>query len=92
MGTDGPQKKIDNRGNQYVTMAQNLLTNLQTKLVDRLDVNFHIKDKLLPDFDYRIFIYFRNTDSWIGRTAHIQFLECQRLMNMLVYRYRDFFT
>ena len=31
-------------------------------------------------------------DSWIGRTAHIQFLECQPLMKMLVYRYKDFFT
>ena len=31
-------------------------------------------------------------DSWIGRTAHIQFLENQPLMKMLVYRYRDFFA
>lgn len=63
----------NNRGNQYIAMAQNLLSNLNTKLLYRLDVNFHIKDK--------------NMDSWIGRTAHIQFLECQPLMKMLVYRY-----
>ena len=35
----------NNRGNQYIAMAQNLLTNLNTKLLYRLDVNFHIKDK-----------------------------------------------
>jgi len=59
-------------------MAQNLLTNLNTKLLYRIDVNFHIKDK--------------NMDSWIGRKAHIEFLECQPLMKMLVYRYADFFA
>lgn len=35
----------NNRGNQYIAMAQNLLSNLNTKLLYRLDVNFHIKDK-----------------------------------------------
>jgi len=30
-------------------------------------------------------------DSWIGRTAHILFLENIELMKMLVYRYKDFF-
>ena len=34
----------------------------------------------------------RNMDSWIGRKAHIEFLECQPLMKMLVYRYADFFA
>ena len=37
-------------------------------------------------------LFNRNMDSWIGRTAHIQFLECQPLMKMLVYRYQDFFA
>lgn len=35
----------NNRGNQYIAMAQNLLMNLNAKLLYRLDVNFHIKDK-----------------------------------------------
>ena len=72
------QTDLNNRGNQYIAMAQNLLKPLNTRLLYRLDVNFHIKDK--------------NMDSWIGRTAHIQFLECHPLMKMLVYRYRDFFA
>lgn len=42
-------------------MAKNILGNLKTKMLFRLDVNFKIKDS--------------NLDSWIGRTAHIQFLE-----------------
>ena len=36
--------------------------------------------------------FYRNMDSWIGRKAHIEFLECQPLMKMLVYRYADFFA
>ena len=36
---------LNNRGNTYISMAQNLLTGLKTKLLYRLDVNFHIKDK-----------------------------------------------
>ena len=34
----------------------------------------------------------RNLDSFIGRTAHIQFLECQPLMKMIVSRYNQFFS
>jgi hypothetical protein len=54
-------------------MAQNLLGQVQVKLIYRIDVNFNIVDK--------------NMDSWIGRTAHIQFLENQQFMKMMVYRY-----
>ena len=49
------------QGQQYRQMAKNILSNLKTKMLFRLDVNFKIKDS--------------NLDSWIGRTAHIQFLE-----------------
>lgn len=59
-------------------MAQNILGGLKSKMLFRLDVNFKIKDK--------------NLDSWIGRTAHIQFLENQQFMKMLIHRYRDFFS
>ena len=44
---------------------------------------------------YRIDVDFRisetNLDSFIGRTAHIQFLECQNLMKMLIHRFKEFF-
>lgn len=33
------------KGNLYIKMAQNLLSNLQTKLLYRIDVNFKINDK-----------------------------------------------
>jgi hypothetical protein len=69
---------VKTSGNYYISMAENLLSKCQTKLLYRLDVNFQIKDQ--------------NMDSWIGRTAHIQFLECVPLMKMLVYRYREFFV
>ena len=59
-------------------MAKNILGGLKSKMLFRLDVNFRIKDK--------------NLDSWIGRTAHIQFLENQQFMKMLIHRYRDFFS
>jgi hypothetical protein len=59
-------------------MATNILGGLKAKMLFRLDVNFKIKDK--------------NLDSWIGRTAHIQFLENQQFMKMLIHRYRDFFS
>ena len=42
-------------------MAKNILGGLKSKMLFRLDINFKIKDK--------------NLDAWIGRTAHIQFLE-----------------
>tara|TARA_B110000285_G_C14936041_1_gene519636 strand:- start:47 stop:226 length:180 start_codon:yes stop_codon:yes gene_type:complete len=59
-------------------MAKNILGGMNSKMLFRLDVNFKIKDK--------------NLDAWIGRTAHIQFLENQQFMKMLIHRYRDFFS
>ena len=44
-GAQAAAADTNNRGNQYIAMAQNLLSNLNTKLLYRLDVNFHIKDK-----------------------------------------------
>jgi len=43
-------------------MARNILGNLPIDVLYRMDVNFRITDK--------------NLDAMIGRTAHIQFLEC----------------
>lgn len=50
------------KGNIYIKMARNLLSNLPIDVLYRIDVDFRIAEK--------------NLDSFIGRTAHIQFLEC----------------
>ena len=49
-----------------------------TPLTINVALNFKIQDS--------------NLDSWIGRTAHIQFLENQQFIKMLIYRYRDCFA
>jgi len=66
------------RGNIYIKMARNILSNLPIDVLYRIDVNFRISEK--------------NLDSFIGRTAHIQFLECQNVMKMLIYRFKEFFA
>ncbi len=50
-------------------MAYNILSKIDRGNIRRIDVNFHIPEK--------------NLDSFIGRTAHIQFLENIPLMNIL---------
>jgi len=57
----------------YREMVNNLWGPVDPKRVQRLDVNFHIPDK--------------NLDTFIGRAAHIQFLECQPIMKMLIHNY-----
>ena len=66
-----------NKGNIYIKMARNLLSGLPLDVLYRIDVDFRISEK--------------NLDSFIGRTAHIQFLECQTVMKMLIYRFKEFF-
>jgi hypothetical protein len=65
-------------GNLYIKMAKNLLHNLPQDVLYRIDVDFSISEI--------------NLDAFIGRTAHIQFLECQNLMKMLIYRFKEFFA
>jgi len=64
-------------GQVYIQMAQNILGNLPADVLYRIDVDFRIEET--------------NLDSFIGRTAHIQFLECQNMMKMLIHRFREFF-
>jgi hypothetical protein len=59
-------------------MVNNLLGNIPLEVLYRLDVNFNISEN--------------NLDSYIGRTAHILFLENEELMKMIVSRYKDFFS
>jgi hypothetical protein len=65
------------KGNIYIKMARNLLSNLPLDVLYRINVDFCITEK--------------NLDSFIGRTAHIQFLECQNVMRMIIYRFKEFF-
>ena len=46
----------------YIQRAQNILGNIPADVLYRIDVDFRIEET--------------NLDSFIGRTAHIQFLEC----------------
>lgn len=59
-------------------MAHNLLGNTSLESIFRLDVNFNIEEK--------------NIDSYIGRKAHILFLENEELLKMIISRYKTFFS
>ena len=63
--------KIFSRAELYRTMVYNILSKVNKESVRRIDVNFVIPDK--------------NLDSFIGRTAHIQFLENIPFMKILFY-------
>ena len=65
-------------GNTYIQMATNLLGQSKLETIYRLDVNFNIEEK--------------NIDSYIGRKAHILFLENEELLRMIISRYKTFFS
>ena len=65
------------QGKTYAKMARNILNDLPLQNLYRIDVNFMITSKTM--------------DSLIGRTAHIQFLENEQFMRMLIYRFLEFF-
>jgi hypothetical protein len=56
-------------------MAFNILSKFTKDSIRRIDVNFVIPEKSI--------------DSFIGRTAHIQFLENQNFMRILFYSLED---
>ena len=58
-------------------MALNILSKLTNISLKRIDVNFLIQEK--------------NFDTFIGRTAHIQFLENTDFMKILFYNIEDLF-
>jgi len=62
----------------YMEMASNILKQIGIERLKRIDVNFKFEGKSI--------------DSAIGRKAHIEFLENQILMKILVYRYPEFFA
>lgn len=61
----------------YIEMVRNLWANVKPERLSRLDVNFVIPEK--------------NLDTFIGRAAHIQFLECQPIMKMLLHVFSSYF-
>ena len=64
-------------GEFYMKMANNILGKMSTKCIHRIDVNFMISEK--------------NMDTFIGRAAHIHFLENQYFMRILSHRFLEFF-
>ena len=66
------------KANMYLEMARNIVSQLSTAVLYRININFNIKEKTM--------------DSLIGRAAHIQFLDNSTYMHMLVSRYPEFFS
>ena len=56
-------------------MAKSLLEGVSRSALHRVDVNFKIQEK--------------NIDTFIGRAAHIEFLENHSLIKTIVYRFSD---
>ena len=67
----------DKKSENYKRMALNILSKLTNISLKRIDVNFLIQEK--------------NFDTFIGRTAHIQFLENTDFMKILFYNIEDLF-
>ena len=65
----------DSKAETYRAMAYNILSKLTNNTLKRVDVNFVIQDK--------------NLDSFIGRTAHIQFLENTDFMKIFFHNIED---
>jgi len=61
----------------YTEMVRQIWAPVNPEHVTRFDVNFVIPEK--------------NLDTFIGRAAHIQFLECQPIMKMLIHNYSALF-
>lgn len=67
----------DVKAEAYRAMAYNILSKLTNNTLKRVDVNFVIQEK--------------NLDSFIGRTAHIQFLENIDFMKIFFHSIEDLF-
>lgn len=57
----------------YVSMVRNIWEPVKPERVIRFDVDFSIPEQ--------------NLDTFIGRASHIQFLECQPIMKMIIHEY-----
>lgn len=70
---------LDKHSNKdaYISMVHNIWEPVKPERVTRFDVNFNLAEKSL--------------DTFIGRAAHIQFLECQPIMKMIIHNYSSLF-
>ncbi len=59
-------------------MAENILSRIKPSALHRIDVGFNMKKSSINTF--------------IGREAHLQFLENEAFMRMVNYLYPQFFT
>lgn len=59
-------------------MVENMLGHLKTDRIHRIDVSFDLTG------GYFYVVNFRTLDNFIGRAAHIEFLENQTLMKIYV--------
>jgi len=73
----GSMKSMHNAQEAYREMVQNIWKPVKPERVFRFDVNFHIAEN--------------NLDTFIGRAAHIQFLECQPIMRMIIHNFSFLF-
>jgi hypothetical protein len=72
-----PETRKDPRGPTFIQMAQNILAQIHIKALKRIDVDFTLE---------------QGVDSWIGRKAHIEFLENQTVIRTLICKYPDLFS
>jgi len=73
-----PKSQEDTKhGTTYAEMARSVLNQINVEKITRFDVNFRMPEKTL--------------DTFIGRAAHIHFLENMLLMRMLIHNYSIFF-
>eukprot|EP01022_Parablepharisma_sp_SALTPOND_P016238 TRINITY_DN2353_c0_g1_i14.p1 TRINITY_DN2353_c0_g1~~TRINITY_DN2353_c0_g1_i14.p1 ORF type:complete len:542 (-),score=61.49 TRINITY_DN2353_c0_g1_i14:2387-4012(-) len=66
------------RESVYMKMASNILGRIRANALHRVDVAFNIKKSSI--------------NSFIGREAHLQFLENEVLMKLIAYRYANLLT
>ena len=72
-----PETRKGPRGAVFVQMAENILAQIHIKALRRIDVDFTLE---------------HGVDSWIGRKAHIEFLENQTVIRTLICKYPDLFS
>lgn len=70
-------------------MIYNLMKDLGTDRIHRIDVNFKIVDKYI--YSSIIIHTTRQLETFIGRAGHIEFLENLALIKMFIYTFDDLF-
>lgn len=73
----GTMVHMHSNAEAYEEMVRNIWRPVKPENVYRLDVNFHVAET--------------SFDAFIGRAAHIKFLECQPIMRMIIHNYSFLF-